>query len=375
MDPVRLLETLVAAPRETEWLEFKENKFEAEEAGRYFSGLANSAMLHAEAHGYLVFGVRDGDHEVVGTSVRLKGEMKGNEPFEAWVSKLLHPTLHFDIVPLEFKGRHVEIVCIQPAYHSPVRFKTEAWVRVGSVLKPLREHDDRARALWAITSRFTFERGIAAANLDEAEVFRIFDPAKLLSSMGSPRSSPAAMMERLVQEGLLTDNKQGGYDATNLFALLAAKDLRGFPGLASKTARTVHYTGTSKLVAKDDHQGRMGYALSFSRLLAYVLDRIDHREEMQHGTRRMIYAIPEIAVREFLVNALVHQDLTVSGAGPVIDIYSDRIRITNPGRTLVPPDRLIDAPARSRNEELGNLIKPQDEEQANRIARYLPYWA
>jgi predicted HTH transcriptional regulator len=87
------------------------------------------------------------------------------------------------------------------------------------------------------------------------------------------------------------------------------------------------------------------------------MERIDHKEEMVHGVRRLVYAIPEIAVREFVVNALIHQDLTMSGHGPVIEIYDDRIRITNPGKPLVDPNRFIDAPPRSRNEELAGFMR------------------
>ncbi len=87
------------------------------------------------------------------------------------------------------------------------------------------------------------------------------------------------------------------------------------------------------------------------------MDRIDHKEEMQHGSRVKVYAIPAIAVRELVANALIHQDLTTQGSGPAIEIYSDRLKITNPGKPFVEPDRLIDAPARSRNEDLANLMR------------------
>jgi hypothetical protein len=53
IDAPRLLETLIAYPRETEWLEFKQNQFSNDDVGKYVSGLANSAMLHDEDHAYL----------------------------------------------------------------------------------------------------------------------------------------------------------------------------------------------------------------------------------------------------------------------------------------------------------------------------------
>jgi predicted HTH transcriptional regulator len=65
---------------------------------------------------------------------------------------------------------------------------------------------------------------------------------------------------------------------------------------------------------------------------------------------------PETAVREIIANALIHQDFTVSGVGPVIEIYDDRIEVSNPGNSLVAVDRIIDE-RRSRNEKLAGTMR------------------
>jgi predicted HTH transcriptional regulator len=68
-DPPRLLETLRALPRETDWLEFKVSTFDAVSTGQYVSGLANAAMFERQKLAYMVWGVEDQTHEIVGTSV------------------------------------------------------------------------------------------------------------------------------------------------------------------------------------------------------------------------------------------------------------------------------------------------------------------
>lgn len=60
-----LLDRLRAEPHETEWLEFKSNRYDSQELGEYLSALANSAGLLGKPRGYLVFGVADGTHNVV----------------------------------------------------------------------------------------------------------------------------------------------------------------------------------------------------------------------------------------------------------------------------------------------------------------------
>ena len=66
---------------------------------------------------------------------------------------------------------------------------------------------------------------------------------------------------------------------------------------------------------------------------------------------------PELAVRELVANALIHQDFFVTGAGPMVDIFQDRIEITNPGEPLVDTQRFVDTPPKSRNEALASLMR------------------
>ena len=59
--------------------------------------------------------------------------------------------------------------------------------------------------------------------------------------------------------------------------------------------------------------------------------------------------------RELVANALIHQDLSVKGF-PMIEIFGDRIEISNPGNPLITPDRFIDSYI-SRNEKLADLMR------------------
>jgi ATP-dependent DNA helicase RecG len=58
-----------------------------------------------------------------------------------------------------------------------------------------------------------------------------------------------------------------------------------------------------------------------------------------------------------VANALVHQDFTLTGTGPMVEIFDDRIEITNPGIPLMDPSRFVDTPPRSRNEQLAALMR------------------
>lgn len=66
---------------------------------------------------------------------------------------------------------------------------------------------------------------------------------------------------------------------------------------------------------------------------------------------------PRLAIRELVANALIHQDLTITGAGPMVEIFEDRLEVTSPGLPLLDPLRFIDMAPRSRNEFLGAAMR------------------
>ncbi|MCC2626080.1 MAG: transcriptional regulator [Burkholderiales bacterium] len=73
--------------------------------------------------------------------------------------------------------------------------------------------------------------------------------------------------------------------------------------------------------------------------------------------RKTVTMYPEIAVRELVANAIIHQDLSITGTSPMIEIFSNRLEITNPGVPLVDVIRFLDIPPRSRNESIAALMR------------------
>ena len=114
--PENLIEWLRALPKETEWAEFKVNNSKSDSVGKYVSALANSAIYNGEAHGFLVFGIEDGTHNLVGTKVDLASEKVGGESFLHWLNKMLSPSLNIEHCRHEVDGKLVEILRIDPAY-------------------------------------------------------------------------------------------------------------------------------------------------------------------------------------------------------------------------------------------------------------------
>ena len=92
-------------------------------------------------------------------------------------------------------------------------------------------------------------------------------------------------------------------------------------------------------------------------MINFVDSLIPRNEIIGKALRKDVPMYPELAIRELIANSIVHQDFTISGTGPMVEIYSDRIEITNPGIPLVEIDRFIDNPPKSRNEQLASFLR------------------
>ncbi len=147
------LAELLALPHETEWVEFKHNNYEPQMIGEYLSAMANAAALESQPFGYIVWGIEDGTHRVVGTTFKPRRQKgAGNEDLEPWLNKLLAPKMNFRIFEFEAEGQPVVMFEVQAANTAPVAFSGRRYVRVGSHKKPLGEHPERERQLWEIVS-------------------------------------------------------------------------------------------------------------------------------------------------------------------------------------------------------------------------------
>ncbi len=353
-----LVRELCKLPHETEWLEFKADNADPQEIGEYLSALANAAAYSGKAFAYLVWGVEDETHRIVGTRFTPAASKKGNEPLETWLLRLLTPKIHFRFSDLTLEDRPVVLLEIGRAFRHPVRFQNEAFIRIGSVKKPLKEAPDRERELWRIFDQTPFEDLIAVERASADEVLRLLDyPAYFDLLEQSLPSNRDGILEALADDGLIGRCEAGGWNITNLGAVLFAKRLDDFATLKRKAARVIQYRGTSRIETLKEQVGAKGYASGFEGLVGYVNGLLPSNEVIGQALRRIVPMFPELAIRELVANALIHQDFFVTGAGPMIEIFNDRIEITNPGEPLVDTQRFVDTPPKSRNETLASLMR------------------
>ncbi len=353
-----LVQHLIKFPKETDWLEFKTNYYEPEIIGEYISALSNAAALNNVQYAYLIFGIDDDSHEIIGTNIVLKNKKKGNEELEAWITRLLNPKISFNFYDIEINNKKVSIIEIKRAEYTITKFKSTAYMRIGTSKKPLNDFVGKEKELWGIINSMPFEMCIAIGNLTSTEVLQKLEYSAYFDLLGIPLpDNVQGILNYLKEEEFIKNNENGKWDITNLGAILFAKNINDFKNIKRKSIRVVQYEGKNKLNTMREEIGDKGYAIIFESIIKYINTIIPKNEIIGEALRKEVSMYPELAIREAVANSLVHQDFSISGTGPMVEIYKDRIEITNPGKPLVKIDRFIDNPPKSRNEQLASFLR------------------
>ena len=359
LDIIALTDHILSLGRETEWVEFKENNAKPEMIGEYISALSNGACLAEKPWAYLLFGIEDETHLVKGTTFKPLTASKGNELLQHWLINLLSPKPELKIHEYDYEGKRLAIIMISAACDQPVRFKGVAHIRINSVKRQLAKFPDLERRIWARTRRFTFEHEIALREIRQDDIRTYLHVDRLYTLLGkSVPENFSEIIDELEERRYIRKNGTGPTcDITNLGAILFASKLSYFETLKRNSIRVIVYSGRDRLNTKIEQEGAYGYAVKFEGLVKWINDQLPQNEVITNAIRKTVKMYPEIAVRELVANALIHQDFLETGTHVKVEIFSDRVEISNPGSPLVDPLRLIDDFPKSRNEDLGKEMR------------------
>lgn len=348
MITLHTLNRWLSAPAESEHLEFKEAKqqFDTAKLLRYCVALAN------EGGGHLVMGVTDKPpRRVVGTQAftaatdlnDIKARIVDKLHMRVEVAELPHPDGR--VLVFEVPSRPVG---------QPLGFDGAYLMRAGEDLVPMTP--DHLRRIFAEGQPDWFGQP-ACQDASADEVIALLDTQTYfdLSNLPYP-TTREAVLDRLAGEGLIA-RAASGWTITNLAAILLAKRLDAFsPALARKAPRVVIYDGIDKTRTREDKPGNRGYAVGFASLVDFVHSAAPLNRSIEQVVREEVKMFPKQALRELIANALVHQDFLATGGSVMIEMYADRVEISNPGVPPIRVERFIDE-YRSRNERLADVMR------------------
>jgi len=327
---ISLIDRLRALPSETEWLEFKRGRCEPQLLGEYLSALSNSACLVGQPRGYLVLGIDDESHDVVGTRFDPYGAKgKGNQGLLPWLGAGLRPNVGYEVHVVEHPQGRVVVFEVGPARDQPVSFYGTPYVRVGASKTELSNHPEKTRALWTRGSDWSAEVCATASLAD-------FDPeavAKAREQFVVKHPGQAADVAAWDDRTFLNKArvlKQGAVTNTAILLL-------GRPESATLLSPAV---AKISWILKDAENRELDYEhigppflLAGDRLMKRIRNLIVRA--LPSGTLfpQEITQYDPWVIREALHNAVAHQDYRRHGRIVVVE-FPDRLLMTNVGDFL-----------------------------------------
>lgn len=361
-EPIELIYSLVGYPHETEWIEFKTGNNEPVRIGKDISALANTAAWLGRDVAYKIWGVDDATHQLVGTDFDyLAAKGKGNQDLLIWLKLMLTKNANYEFTQFERGGKRYVVLTVYAATDQPVCFMKNAYIREGTSSTPLEAGSSREVELWRRLQRSDFETLVAMEDVTIAEIREYLDVEAYYRLLHErvPAHDEALTLP-LVEQTLVRVQDNGFYAITNLGALLFARHMSAFRGLAKRPLRVLVFAGKGNRDILDDVTFDEGYALALPRAEQYILAHIAVGEELVGAFRNARYQYPRQAVRELLSNAVIHQDLSIADQGPMVCLYENRIEFSNPGKSLIDPMRVLNARPKTRNNAMVGLMRQMD---------------
>lgn len=354
----RIVENAALMSDEGEWLEFKHSNADPDLIGQYLCALGNTACICQKDNGYLIYGIDDETHAIVGTTFNPSTAKKGGELLESYLSHMLSKNAFFQFVKLRIDGKNVVVGVSAKATSFPLSFAGTEYIRIGSSLKKLKDFPETERKLWLSLSVFDFESMVAKEHIEGKNLGEYLDLSNYYRLLGKPfPTKEGDLVEDLVRDGVIKVQDDGRYAILNCGALAIGRSLSAFPSLKGKGIRVICHNGEYLTSFSEDKTFDEGYALCLEEVVDFIESRAGREEVIDKTLRRSVYPYPVVAIREMIANAIIHQDLTVHGSGVVVHLFANRVSVTNPGELLCDIKRSIDALPKTRNEELARIVR------------------
>jgi ATP-dependent DNA helicase RecG len=348
--------SLTGVPHELNELDWKESL--SPNHGKLSCHL--SAFANTPGGGFIAFGIDNKTRLPIGITAHDCEQIITTLTNRA--RETLNPAVLLEHSHILYQEHNLLMLFIHESPTKPVHIKSgtieDSYIRSGGSTRKASRNEVGGLLLNSHLPRW--EELHATLLLSESEVLGLLDFHAIHQLLKRPvPSTNKEILHWLETEKMVKRSNDSGYYITNVGAIAAARNLNAFNDLGRKTIRVIRYKGLNKLITEKEFPGEKGYAIGFYELIQFIRASLPQSEVIRDALRHEEAVYPEIALRELIANALIHQDFTVHGKNPMIEIFDDRLEITNPG-TLMPSkniDRLIGTSPESRNEVLAQAFR------------------
>jgi len=315
-----------------------------------------SAFANQVGGGFFLFGVDDSGVKV---GISLEDASEIINKFGNLGHDSLEPAVKIDHHLYEDDGKNLLLIFIEESKSKPVHLRGKgiefSYIRTGCSTRKMNRVQLAQSLLSSKVERY--EELDAYTTSSPEEILSLLEYGEYFELLDVPAPTSTDKIIKELEKKKLVSFVGDQISITNLGVLLLAKDFGKFSGFERRGLRIIIYSDTTRTNAERELTGKKGYAIAFKSMLDYIMQHLPASEVIKDAIRQEVKVYPKIAIREIMANAIIHQDLHNTSINPKVEIFPDRVEISNPG-SLMPNlsvDRIIDN-AEPRNELLARTM-------------------
>ena len=326
-----ILETLLHMPAENEVVEFKKaaNGFDEHQLGQYFSALSNEANLKSQRCAWLVFGVENATHEVVGS------QYKNTRPsLDAMKKKIADQTTgrhtFIEIYELRYtNGKRVVMFEIPPApLGMPIAYQGHYYGRDGESLEALGIGEIETIRNQVRVSDWSAEV-LEDASLDDIDPIALAKAKELYIKAHPDKAEEANTWDDITFLNKAKIAKRGKITKAAI-VLLGKEESEHL--ISPAVAKIKWILRGSDNVERDYAIITCPFVLAVDKVYEKIRNLKYRYINPEHRTLfpEEIDTYEPYVIREALNNAIAHQDYTLGGQINVVE-YEDKLVFSNKG--------------------------------------------
>lgn len=335
---LRIIELL--SREEGKTLEFKRDCSSLDPIVKTVIAFANTAG------GQILIGIQDQSKEIVGVEDPTSDESRLCNAF----SDMICPQMIPDINIISYRGLSLLLISVPhlsgPYYLRSVGLERGAYIRLGSSNR-VADVDMLEELKRQAKNRCYDETPMSGINSEQID-FRA--ASELFAKHGKHID-----MNKLANMGTLQPLGERMVPSIGGLLLFGLNKSTEFPDAKIKCAR---FRGKMSTEFEDNLEISSGLIDAVDETIAFIRRHTKQGLEIGTTAHKAVPEYPDIAIRESIINAIVHADYAIKGMSIRVGIFDDRIEITNPGGLPfgISMEHIFSGVSKLRNRVIGRVF-------------------
>lgn len=333
--------------------------------GKFISAMANSTAQNDREFELLILGVNPQTGNIEGSKFEPDSLTLEGKSLLSWLKDLLNFEVDFDFTSLDLDGSNLVILEVLKPQNFPVTFKNRQYDLINGIPIEAIPNTD----LGSRENKQSFVQEVEYSENNKSEI-NIKSLQELLHSVDyqtyfdlldeSIPNNESDIAETLQKAGIIGfEPSKDGYFLTDLGALALSKNLSNEPNMRRRHLILNRYDGNNRGGNCQKTVFESGYLTSIDSAIEAIRKLTKLPDPISGEPDSLPSPYPTRALKELIVNALVHQDFDPSNkayGSPLVEVFDGRIEISNTADLQINIATIVNSTRSIRNQDLYGLF-------------------